>query len=92
MRSEALRELTERCIGIEELAGSSDLPDAAPFDLLCHWAWNAPLLTGLPRAAAARRRAQDLFGRFEGQSRRLSLLSRRLGSAAGLKNSTRYAR
>jgi type I restriction enzyme R subunit len=41
-RSEVLRELTERGISFEELAASSEQPDADPFDLLCHLAWNAP--------------------------------------------------
>ena len=31
--------------GIEELAANSELPDADPLDLICHLAWNAPLLT-----------------------------------------------
>jgi hypothetical protein len=49
-RSEVLRELTERGISFEELAASSEQPDADPFDLLCHLAWNAPLLTRRQRA------------------------------------------
>jgi len=60
-RSDLLRELTERGISFEELAASSDLPDADPFDLLCHLAWNAPLLTRRQRAERARKSAQDLF-------------------------------
>jgi hypothetical protein len=51
-RSEVLRELTERGISFEELAASSEQPDADPFDLLCHLAWNAPLLTRRQRAEA----------------------------------------
>jgi type I restriction enzyme R subunit len=54
-RSEVLRELTERGISFEELAASSEQPDADPFDLLCHLAWNAPLLTRRQRAEQARR-------------------------------------
>ena len=60
-RGEVLRELTERGISFEELAASSEQPDADPFDLLCHLAWNAPLLTRRQRADQARRQAQDLF-------------------------------
>lgn len=60
-RSEVLRELTERGISFEELATSSDQPDADPFDLLCHLAWNAPLLTRRQRAEQARKQTQDLF-------------------------------
>ena len=60
-RSEVLRELTERGISFEELASSSEQPDADPFDLLCHLAWNAPLLTRRQRAEHARKQTQDLF-------------------------------
>lgn len=63
-RGEVLRELTERGISFEELAASSDQPDADPFDLLCHLAWNAPLLTRRQRAEAARRQTQDLFAQY----------------------------
>ncbi|MEW6100207.1 MAG: EcoAI/FtnUII family type I restriction enzme subunit R [Pseudomonadota bacterium] len=77
-RSEVLRELTERGISFEELAASSDQPDADPFDLLCHLAWNAPLLTRRQRAEAARRRAQDLFAQYGDTAREiLSLLLER---------------
>jgi type I restriction enzyme R subunit len=77
-RSEVLRELTERGISFEELAASSDQPDADPFDLLCHLAWNAPLLTRRQRAEAARRQTQDLFAQY-GQAAReiLALLLER---------------
>ncbi|MBN8490584.1 MAG: DEAD/DEAH box helicase family protein [Burkholderiales bacterium] len=73
-RSEVLRELTERGISFEELAASSDQPDADPFDLLCHLAWNAPLLTRRQRAEAARRRAQDLFGQYGDTAREILAL------------------
>lgn len=77
-RSDVLRELTERGISFEELAASSDQPDADPFDLLCHLAWNAPLLTRRQRAEAARRRTQDLFAQYGDTAREiLSLLLER---------------
>jgi len=63
-RVEVLRELNERGIGFEELAAGTGQPDADPFDLLCHLAWNAPLLTRRQRAEAARRQVQDLFGQY----------------------------
>ncbi|WP_366919523.1 EcoAI/FtnUII family type I restriction enzme subunit R [Hydrocarboniphaga sp.] len=74
-RVEVLRELTERGISFEELAAASDQPDADPFDLLCHLAWNAPLLTRRQRAERARKAAQDLFAQH-GETARdvLSLL------------------
>lgn len=74
-RAEVLRELTERGIRFEELAAGSEQPDADPFDLLCHVAWNAPPLTRRQRAERARRAAQDLFGQYGDTAREvLSLL------------------
>ena len=74
-RAEVLLELTERGISFEELAASSEQPDADPFDLLCHLGWNASLLTRRQRAEAAKRQAQDLFAQHGETAREiLSLL------------------
>ncbi len=74
-RAEVLRELAERGVSFEELAASSEQPDADPFDLLCHLAWNAPLLTRRQRANAAKRQVQDLFAQHGDTAREiLSLL------------------
>ncbi len=73
-RAEVLRELTERGISFEELAASADQPDADPFDLLCHLAWNAPLLTRRQRAEQARKAAQDLFGQYGDAAREILAL------------------
>ena len=73
-RVEVLRELTERGISFEELATSADQPDADPFDLLCHLAWNAPLLTRRQRADQARKAAQDLFGQYGESAREILAL------------------
>jgi type I restriction enzyme R subunit len=74
-RADVLRELTERGISFDELAASSDQPDADPFDLLCHLAWNAPLLTRRQRAERARKATQDLFAQYGDTAREvLSLL------------------
>lgn len=73
-RAEVLRELTERGISFEELAASADQPDADPFDLLCHLAWNAPLLTRRQRAEQARKAAQDLFGHYGDSAREILTL------------------
>ena len=69
-----LRELTERGISFEELASSSDQPDADPFDLLCHLAWNAPLRTRRQRADAAKRQTQDLFAQYGDTAREILTL------------------
>mgnify|MGYP000869480569 FL=1 len=73
-RTEVLRELTERGISFAELASSSEQPDADPFDLLCHLAWNAPLLTRRQRAEAAKRQTQDLFAQHGDTAREILTL------------------
>jgi type I restriction enzyme R subunit len=73
-RSEVLRELTERGISFEALAAASDQPEADPFDLLCHLAWNAPLLTRRQRAERAKKAAQDLFGQYGDTAREILTL------------------
>lgn len=73
-RAEVLRELTERGFSFAELASSSEQPDADPFDLLCHLAWNAPLLTRRQRAEAAKRKTQDLFAQHGDTAREILTL------------------
>ncbi len=73
-RYEVLRELTERGISFTELASSSEQPDADPFDLLCHLAWNVPLLTRRHRAEAAKRQTQDLFAQHGDTAREILTL------------------
>lgn len=74
-RQVVLQALAERGIGFEELAAGANQPEADPFDLLCHLAWNAPLLTRRQRAEQARGATQDLFSRYGDTAREiLSLL------------------
>lgn len=73
-RAAVLRELTERGISFEELAVGAEQPDADPFDLLCHLAWNAPLLTRRARAERARKAAADLFGEYGDTAREILTL------------------
>ena len=73
-RTEVLHELTERGISFAELASSSEQPDADPFDLLCHLAWNAPLLTRRQRAETAKRQTQDLFAQHGDTAREILTL------------------
>ena len=55
-RSEIIQMLGERGISFEELAEQSKQPEADPFDLLCHLAFNAPLRTRRERAQHLRHR------------------------------------
>jgi len=60
-RSEVIEHLAERGIDFHELATSANQPDADPFDLLCHVAFNAPLRTRRERADRLRREQKDFF-------------------------------
>ncbi|TAN08881.1 MAG: DEAD/DEAH box helicase [Rhodanobacteraceae bacterium] len=70
-RAEVLRELTDRQINFDELASASGQPDADPFDLLCHLAWNAPLLTRRQRAEQARKQVPDIFAQYGDTAREI---------------------
>ena len=48
--------------------------DADPFDLLCHLAWNVPLLTRRQRAEQARRSTPDLFSQYGDTAREILAL------------------
>jgi type I restriction enzyme R subunit len=70
-RIEALRGLAERGISFEELAVTSGQADTDPFDLLCHLAWNAPLLTRRERAEQTQRKNPDLFSQYGDTAREI---------------------
>ncbi|MCI0417339.1 DEAD/DEAH box helicase, partial [bacterium] len=63
-RTEIISNLEERGINFEELALASNQPEADPFDLLCHIAFNAPLRTRRERADRLRRDKKDFFDQY----------------------------
>lgn len=63
-RSEIIQALTDRGISFDELAQAAQQPDADPFDLLCHLAFNAPLRTRRERAQQLRSDKPDFFARY----------------------------
>lgn len=70
-RAEIIAALRERGIDFAELAETTGQPEADPFDLLCHLAFNAPLRTRRERAAALRRERPDFWQRFSPAARQL---------------------
>jgi len=77
-RSEVVRTLEEHGIHFDALAAACADPDADPFDLLCHLAWNTPPRTRRQRAEAARRSTRDVFANYSATAREiLSLLLER---------------
>ncbi len=49
-RAAIIEQLAERGIDFQTVAAQTGKPDADPFDLLCHLAFNAPVLTRRQRA------------------------------------------
>jgi type I restriction enzyme, R subunit len=70
-RSEIIDRLQERGIEFSELRDASEQPDADPFDLLCHFAFNAPLRTRRERAQRLRTEHRDFFQRFGPEAREI---------------------
>lgn len=68
-RNEVVRKLAERGVAFDELAKAAGQPEADPFDLLCHLAFAAPLLTRREWAVKLRRNRQDFFDRYGPQAR-----------------------
>lgn len=63
-RSEIIDRLAERGIDFDRLAATANQPDADPFDLLCHVAFNAPVRTRRERAERLRRDRKDFFEQY----------------------------
>jgi type I restriction enzyme R subunit len=70
-RTEIIDALQQRGIDFADLADATGQPDADPFDLLCHLAFNAPLRTRRERAVALRRERPDFWQRFTPGARQL---------------------
>ena len=68
-REEIIKELDDKGIDFEELATATNQPDADPFDLLCHVAFNAPLRTRRERAERLRHERRDFFDQYGPEAR-----------------------
>ena len=70
-RKEIIEKLEERGIDFEELAKVTKQPDADPFDLLCHVAYNAPVRTRRERADRLRMERKDFFDSYGPEARQI---------------------
>jgi type I restriction enzyme R subunit len=70
-RNEIITALSERGISFSELAETAGQPDADPFDLLCHLAFNAPLRTRRERAQQMKQAHKDFFARYSPEARQI---------------------
>lgn len=68
-RDDVIAQLEERGIDFGALAMDMKQPDADPFDLLCHVAFNAPLRTRRERAERLRQDKKDFFDRYGPEAR-----------------------
>jgi type I restriction enzyme R subunit len=68
-RAEIFAALEERGIDFASLAREAEQPEADPFDLLCHLAFNAPLLTRRQRAEQLKKKKADFFQQYGSDAR-----------------------
>src|SRR5207253_7270295 len=72
MRAEIISKLEERGIDFDQLRSSSNQPEADPFDLLCHLAFNGPLRTRRERADRVKKEEKSFFEKYGPESRAIS--------------------
>ncbi len=70
-RAEIIQQLAERGIDFQHVAAQAGRPDADPFDLLCHLAFNAPVLTRRQRADRVKKQQAAFFGYFGLEAREI---------------------
>lgn len=70
-RSEIIQALAERGVDFGELIDQAKQPEADPFDLLCHLAFNAPLRTRRERAQRLKSERQNFFEKYSAEARQI---------------------
>ncbi len=70
-RRHIVEQLEKRGIDFDRLAADAGQPEADPFDLLCHLAYNAPLRTRRERAERLRKDKKDFFDRYGPEARKI---------------------
>jgi type I restriction enzyme R subunit len=70
-RAEIVERLGEKGIDLDSLAEAVGQPEADPFDLLCHLAYNMPLRTRRERADRLLREQDAFLGRFGPEAREI---------------------
>ena len=70
-RTAIIQRLEERGITFEELGEAAKHPEADPFDLLCHVAFNAPLRTRRERAEMLKRNKKDFFDEYSAEAKEI---------------------
>jgi type I restriction enzyme R subunit len=70
-REALIAQLADRGIDLAQLVEQSQQPDADVLDLLCHVAFNAPLLTRRERADKLHRNRPDFFDQYAPEARQI---------------------
>lgn len=70
-RADIIQQLAERGIDFATVAAQAGQPDADPFDLLCHLAFNAPVLTRRQRADRLKRQHVAMFNYLGPEAREI---------------------
>lgn len=70
-RAEIIDRLKDEGVEFDALVEATNQPDADPFDLLCHLAFNAPLRTRRERARILKSRRKDFFESHSEKARRI---------------------
>ena len=70
-RAAIIEQLTERGIDFHTVAAQAGKPDADPFDLLCHLAFNAPVLTRRQRADQLKKQQAAFFTFYAPEAREI---------------------
>ena len=69
LRAEIIAKLEERGIDFDQLRARSNQPEADPFDLLCHLAFNGPLRTRRERADRVKKDEKSFFEKYGPEAR-----------------------
>jgi len=69
LRAEIITKLEERGIDFDHLRSTSNQPEADPFDLLCHLAFNGPLRTRRERADRVKKEEKIFFEKYGSEAR-----------------------
>ena len=70
-RAAIIQQLADRGIDFQTVAAQAGKPDADPFDLLCHLAFNAPVLTRRQRADQLKKRQAAFFTYYVPEAREI---------------------
>jgi type I restriction enzyme R subunit len=91
-RAGILRQLADRGIDYATVAAQAGRPDADPFDLLCHLAYNAPLLTRRQRADRVKKQETAFFNYYTPEAREIltALLENTPTTASSSSRSRKY--